>query len=153
MSTVTVALAAALPASGAHPQCLPEEVAKIVPPDGSPADLFGRAVALDGDTLVVGSPRDDDNGLNSGSAYVFVRDPGEAESWRRVAKLLAADGAPKDEFGNSVSVSGEFVVVGAWLKDDNGPDSGAAYVFQRDQGRARRVGPGRQAARTGRDRK
>ncbi len=133
---MTVALAAALPASGAYPQCIPEEVAKIVPPDGSPADLFGSAIALDDDTLVVGSPRDDDNGLNSGSAYVFVRDPGEAETWRRVAKLVAADGAPKDEFGTSVSISGELVVVGAWGVDDNGPDSGAAYVFQRDHGGA-----------------
>lgn len=46
-----------------------------------------------------------------------------------VAKLLAADGASLDSFGTSVSVSGDTAVIGALLDDDNGTDSGSAYIF------------------------
>ena len=53
---------------------------KLVPIDGEPDERFGFSVALQGDTLVVGAFRDDDNGDQSGSAYVF-RYNADSESW------------------------------------------------------------------------
>ena len=69
---------------------------------------------------------DDNNGNNSGSAYVFKR---TGSSWTEEAKLIPSDGAAGDEFGWSVSVSGDYAVVGAFGDDDNGENSGSAFVY------------------------
>ena len=106
--------------------------AKLTAADGAPVDLFGYSVALSGDTAVFGAKFDDDdiNGVKSGSAYVFVR---SGTTWSQQAKLTAADGEPGDEFGYSVALAGDTVVVTANADDDdvNGIDSGSAYVFTR----------------------
>jgi hypothetical protein len=72
--------------------CLPsaraltaEQEAKLVASDGAYNDKFGSSVALDGNTAIIGAFLDDDNGENSGSAYVFTRKYGE---WTQRAKLL-----------------------------------------------------------------
>jgi hypothetical protein len=85
-------------------------------------------VSISGNITVVGSTLDDDKGSNSGSAYVFQYS--EANGWVQVAKLTASDGAASDEFGISVSVSGNTAVVGSYYDDDKGSNSGSAYVFQ-----------------------
>jgi hypothetical protein len=100
------------------------EQAKLTASDGATDDWFGSSVSLNGDTVVVGAHYDDDNGLQSGSAYVFVR---SGSTWTEQAKLRASDGAVYDYFGHSVSVSGGTVVVGAHGDDDNG----SSYVFER----------------------
>ncbi|EYF01444.1 Hypothetical protein CAP_8277 [Chondromyces apiculatus DSM 436] len=102
--------------------------AKLLAPDGAALDYFGTSVAVSGDTAVVGAYLDDDSESGSGSAYVFVRSGG---SWTQQAKLLAADGEGLDCFGSSVAVSGDTAVVGAFREGENGPLSGAAYVFAR----------------------
>ncbi|MBN1581663.1 MAG: FG-GAP repeat protein, partial [Anaerolineae bacterium] len=51
----------------------------------------------------------------------------------QVAKLTASDGAIGDQFGRSVAISGDTIVVGAWQDDDDGDTSGSAYVFARNQ--------------------
>jgi hypothetical protein len=106
--------------------------AKLTAADGEPVDLFGYSVALSGDTAVFGAKFDDDdvNGVDSGSAYVFTR---SGTIWSQQAKLIAADGAPGDEFGYSVALAGDTVVVTANADDDdvNGVNSGSAYVFTR----------------------
>jgi len=102
--------------------------AKLTASDGAADDIFGHSVSLSGETAVVGAAADDDNGLNSGSAYVFTR---SGTTWAQQAKLTASDGAAGDQFGRSVSVSGETAVIGAYLDDDNGSNSGSAYVFTR----------------------
>jgi len=107
--------------------CFVEE-AKLVAGDGAAYDQFGFTVSLSGDTALVGAHRDDDNGSDSGSAYVFVR---QGTSWTQEAKLLAGDGAADDWFGVSVSLSGDTALVGAYGDDDNGSASGSAYVFAR----------------------
>jgi hypothetical protein len=111
-------------------------VAKLTASDGAGYDYFGSSVSISGDTVVVGALYDDDNGSNSGSAYIFSRDQGGADAWGQVAKLTASDGATYDVFGNSVSISGDTVVVGAYQDDDHGSNSGSAYIFGRDQGGA-----------------
>lgn len=101
-----------------------QQAAKLLPSDGVEADRFGWSLAISGATLVVGADGNDDNGTNSGSAYVF-----DLMTGQEITKLLPADGAPNDLFGHSVAVSGTWAVVGAVLADHAGNDSGSAYVF------------------------
>lgn len=102
--------------------------AKLTASDGDVGDLFGWSVSISGDFAIAGSPFDSDNGARSGSAYVFER---AGTSWIERAKLTPMDGAAGDEFGWSVSISGDFAVVGAYGNDDAGTDSGSAYLFRR----------------------
>jgi hypothetical protein len=97
---------------------------KIIPDDGAPLDGFSRrAVALDGNRVLIGAATDDDRGDRSGSAYVFERDGNGV--WVQTAKLLATDGDRDDFFGASVALQGDTGFVGAY-----GKEGGAAYVFQ-----------------------
>ncbi len=106
------------------------QVAKITPLDGAALNQFGYSAAISGDLAVVGAWGDDDSGSASGSAYVFDGSAG----WSQVAKLTALDGAAGDQFGYSVAISGDLVVIGAQLDDDSGSDSGSAYVFDGSAG-------------------
>jgi len=114
------------------------EVKKIGASDGDVEDLFGGSVSISGDTVVVGSTGDDDVGFesNSGSAYIFDRNEGGADNWGEIKKITASDAAASDRFGNSVSISGDTVVVGAVAADDAGSSSGSAYIFERNEGGA-----------------
>ena len=109
-----------------------EEVAKLTIAEGEPADRFGLHVAISEDTVVIGSPADDDLGSQSGSAYVFQRDLGGTDGWGRVAQLLPADGLEGDLFGSGVAIAGDIIVVGAFLDDHTETDAGSAYIFQRE---------------------
>ncbi|HUS99979.1 MAG TPA: FG-GAP repeat protein [Candidatus Thermoplasmatota archaeon] len=100
---------------------------KLLASDGVAEDNFGF-VSLVGDTALIGAPMDDDNGKDSGSAYVFTR----TGTWKEEAKLLASDGEAYDYFGGSVCLDGGTVLIGAYQDDDSGVDSGAAYVFTRN---------------------
>ena len=115
-------------------------------------DFFGRSVAVSGDTVVVGANGEDskatgvdgDQGDNSafaaGAAYVFVR---SGNTWSQQAYLKASNTEAGDQFGESVAVSGETAVVGAYREssgatgvdgdqgDNSVWNSGAAYVFVR----------------------
>ena len=99
---------------------------KLLPTDAAEGDQFGRSVSISGDYVVVGAVFHDDNGTESGSAYLFKR---SGTSWSQEAILLASDGAAYDEFGLRVSISGDYAVVGAQNHDDNGTESGSAYVY------------------------
>lgn len=112
------------------------EIAQPVATDAAADDELGTSVSLSFDTTVVGAPFDDDAGDASGSAYVFTQNVADADDWGQVDKLVASDAAAGDEFGESVSISFERVVVGARLDDDAGDASGAAYLFERNTGGA-----------------
>ena len=105
------------------------ETAKLTASDGAAGDGFGRSVSVHGDTIVVGAYADNDDGNNSGSAYVFVKPSTGWVTATETAKLTASDVAGSDEFGRSVSVHGGTIVVGAHRDNDDGNDSGSAYVF------------------------
>jgi hypothetical protein len=112
------------------------ETAKLTSSVGAPGSLFGWSVAIDGDTIVVGA-RTDDLGQNvdQGSAYVFVKGEGGWMNTVESARLVASDGAANDQFGVSVGVSGDTVVVGSWFDDNIGlGGKGSAYVFTRPDG-------------------
>jgi hypothetical protein len=102
------------------------EEQKLVASDGAADDNFGYSAAVLGDLAVIGAERDDDNGYESGSAYVYRFD---GTDWVEEQKLLASDGERNDRFGSSVTVSGGVAVIGVPAHDDNGRDSGSAYVY------------------------
>lgn len=110
------------------------EQAILLAEDGDYRDYFGLSVSISGENAIVGAPGDDDSGNASGSAYIFSRNNGGAFNWGEVAKLTASDGAERDYFGWSVSISGETVIVGAKGDDDNGDASGSAYIFSQNHG-------------------
>ena len=115
-------------------------------------DEFGRSVSVSGDTVAIGAHQEDSDGTgvngnqhnesaqDSGAAYVFVRN---GTTWSQQAYLKASNTGASDEFGYSVSVSGNAAVVGAWLEwssatgvngdesDNSAIFAGAAYVFVR----------------------
>lgn len=103
------------------------EEARLISSDGSPRDRFGDSVAVSGDTILIGAPRDDDNGENSGSAYMFQY---VGSSWVQAQKLLSDDGAAGDLFGFSVAVTSDAVLIAAKNDDDNAVSSGSAYAFR-----------------------
>ena len=91
---------------------------------------FGESVAIDSDRIYVGALGDfSTNGTDSGAAYVFTLSDG---TWVEEAKLHASDGVQGDNFGRSISVFNDTLVVGAPGVDDNGTDSGATYIFVRN---------------------
>jgi hypothetical protein len=93
--------------------------------DGAANDRFGRGVAMDGDTLLIGA---DGANLDAGAAYVFDRDP-VAGTWGETQKLSASDGASNDAFGAAVALDGDTALIGA---PPAGAGAGAVYVFERD---------------------
>lgn len=105
---------------------------KLVGSDTRERDTFGRSLALDGDTAVIGAiAHHDDRGLEIGAAYVFVHGAG---GWTEQGKLVASDAQHGDLFGHSVAISGDTIVVGAIGRSDPEDRVGAAYVFQRTKG-------------------
>lgn len=103
--------------------------ANLTPSDGAMNDLFGYAVAISGDTVVVGAPRDYESDIGNGRVYVFLR---SNTTWTEQVIMTASDGAAGDGFGNSVAIDKNTVVIGARSDDtNNGANSGSAYVFIR----------------------
>ncbi|MCP3902653.1 MAG: hypothetical protein GY715_03370 [Planctomycetes bacterium] len=106
--------------------------AKLTASDGAAAEEFGYDVDVFGETIVVGAWASDDLAIPSttpGSAYVFRYD---GAAWNEEQKLTASDGAPGDEFGVSVAVSGDLIIVGMPGEDDPVPNAGASYLFRHD---------------------
>ncbi len=101
------------------------EQQKLTASDAAAGDYFGWSVSLSGDTVLVGAPFE---GKWSGSAYVFTR---SGATWSQQAKLTASDAVAYDQFGISLSLSGDTVLIGAYKDDDGGESSGSAYVFTR----------------------
>jgi hypothetical protein len=98
--------------------------------EGEANDNFGWDVGLSGETAVVGAPFADVSGRqDQGAAYVFIRSNG---NWLQQAKLVSSDGVANDQFGFSVAVYENTIVVGSRRSDPGGiGDSGAVYVFVR----------------------
>lgn len=114
------------------------EVGKLTASDGFPGDGFGRTLALSRDAAIIGAENDDDNGSESGSAYVFVKPEGGWLDMTETKKLTANDSEPGDNFGSAVSlvqirtpaVLTSIAVVGAkYGGDSNQRNKGSAYVF------------------------
>ena len=98
---------------------------KLTPFDGAGGDRFGESVFATVDKIVVGAWRDDDNGNDSGSVYVYDLSDLSAQP----TKLTAFDGAANHRFGYSVAATVDKIIVGAEQDDDNGSYSGSVYVY------------------------
>ncbi|MFO7447716.1 MAG: T9SS type A sorting domain-containing protein [Ignavibacteriaceae bacterium] len=119
------------------------QVQKITASDRAVADNFGYSVSISGDYAIVGAFREDEdaageNTLNSaGSAYIFHNN---TVSWIQVQKIAASDRAEIDNFGYSVSISGDYAIVGAYFEDEDAAggnnvfNAGSAYIFNNNSG-------------------
>tara|TARA_R110002072_G_scaffold203626_2_gene361658 strand:+ start:7360 stop:8817 length:1458 start_codon:yes stop_codon:yes gene_type:complete len=102
---------------------------KITALDGAADDEFGYSIDMDSGIIAVGARNDDDNGNNSGSAYLI-----NAATGAQIAKLLPSDGAAGDQFGFSIAIQSGIVVVGAPGDEHNGIASGSVYIFDVNTG-------------------
>ena len=109
--------------------------ARLAPTTPQAGDLFGGAVDIDGDTIVIGAVGNDsvdENGNDAsemGAVYVFTRSD---DQWEQQAKIEPEDGIEADYFGNAVAIAGERIVVGASGKDiGNTSDAGKVYSYYR----------------------
>jgi FG-GAP repeat len=131
MNAGVLVVGVALAGLGVRPsagQTIHEE-RKLLASDGEEADAFGRSCAIDNGIVAVGAYFDDDNGAQSGSAYIFNSFTGA-----QIAKLLPSDGAADDWFGYSIAIDNGIVAVGAYRDDDDGDFSGSAYIFNASTG-------------------
>lgn len=107
-----------------------QQEVKLTAADAAKGDAFGNVVSIDGTTAVVGAPKDDDTGSNSGAVYLFVRD---ANEWKQHAKLVPKESAKLDAFGEAVDIQTSTLIVGAPGHTHGGVRfAGAVFVFVRD---------------------
>jgi len=119
---------------------------KLVASDRTAADHFGWSVDLDGEKLIVGAytqDKDQNGGntiSNAGAAYIFYKYQGGTDNWGQVRKVVSSDRGGGDYFGHSVSISGDYAIVGALEEDHDASggntlsSSGSAYLFYIDEG-------------------
>lgn len=112
------------------------EDAKLAPGSLVSPDRFGDALAIDGDLMAIGAfDRAGSSGTQGdGAVFIFSRNEGGPDNWGLIREIPAP--VPNGDFGFSVGLSGETLVVGARAEDRAGVDSGAAYVFERNEGGA-----------------
>ena len=100
---------------------------KLHAADGVAGDLFGTAVSLSGNRALISAIFDDEGGVDTGSAYVF-----KLNGIQQIDKFTANKRFDTGFFGISVALSGDRYLIGASLHDDNGSNSGAAFIFDGD---------------------
>jgi len=101
--------------------------AKIVSPNPEAEDNFGRALAVQGNLLVVTARKEDQTSTDVGGAYVYQY---TGREWMYYTKLTASDATSSAYFGQSVAIQGEYLVIGARNADPQG--AGGFYLFRRD---------------------
>lgn len=97
---------------------------KLTASDGAQNDVFGK-IEINNNQVIISAKNDDDNGSNSGSVYVYDWD---GNDWIE-SKITASDGAASDFFGSSISISNEFLFVGAPDDDEGLINSGSVYIY------------------------
>jgi len=100
--------------------------AKIQASDKEASDQFGTSAAIDGDTVIVGASGEDTGGSSAGAAYIFTR---SGSTWTQQAKIQASDIQAGDQFGKSVAIDGDTIVVSAPNEDTGASNAGSLYVF------------------------
>ena len=86
------------------------------------------AISGNGNTAILGAQFDDPGGTtDAGAAYIFAR---SGTTWSQQNEIDASDKQSNDEFGKSVSISGDYAIVGAWFEDTGGSKAGAAYIYK-----------------------
>ena len=101
---------------------------KIQASDKAGSDYFGYSVSLSGDYAIVGAYGEDTGGSAAGAVYIYTRNTSTGV-WGDEQKIQASDKAGSDSFGKSVSINGDYAIVGAYRKDSY---TGAAYIYTRN---------------------
>jgi hypothetical protein len=101
---------------------------KLLPGDPKAGDEYGKAARISGNTIAIGCFLDDDQGTNSGSVYLYSLTD---DHWIEIEEIYPDDPEKYDQFGNFLSIDQEILAVGVPEKQDNGPKSGCAYIFER----------------------
>lgn len=110
------------------------EAKRIVPSDSQEGDHFGSSISLDRDDVVVGAEYEDGAGEERGAAYVFSRNQEGNDNWGEIKKLAASGADDMDNFGFSVAISGEDIIIGAPYEGKTLNSRGTAYIYRRDEG-------------------
>lgn len=106
---------------------------KLLADDPNQDAQFGFSVAMDSGRLVVGAIGSNEQGNGSGAVYLYERDAGSG-AWVLVQKLTGSDVDQSDQFGHSVAIEDERVVVGARRRNRESLFAGAVFVFEEDFG-------------------
>ncbi|MCD4751026.1 MAG: FG-GAP repeat protein, partial [Thermoanaerobaculales bacterium] len=113
------------------------QVRRLQTADPTTGDDFACSVAIDGGTAVVGARYGDSDAVTDcGTATVFARDHGGSDTWGMVIELSSPTPTSDENFGDSLAIEGDTLIVTAPYETDAGTESGAAYVFGRNQGGA-----------------
>lgn len=118
------------------------ELKKLKASDRQSSDQLGgeNGLALFGDYIVAGAFGEDGSLVppegRAGAAYIFHRNQGGADNWGEIKKLVPPIAENEARFGNAVDMAGQIIAVGARIEDANGSNSGAVYLFSKDQGGA-----------------
>jgi hypothetical protein len=125
-------LSSAMLLSGEPPETINMEyISTLYASSYSRDDDFGEKVAISNDTIVVSAHLDDEKGDGAGAVYVYEKS-GTASSFVQVAILTASDASDYNQFGTSVAIDGDTIVVGAkYVDDDIHRSSGAVYIFEK----------------------
>ena len=107
------------------------EVDRLEPSDPHHEVAFGRCVALEGDTAIIGAPFAHHSGAATGAVYVFER---ESSGWVQRSKLIGSRAQDLDRFGESLDLDGTRLAIGSPDDDAAGDDVGAVYLFERTAG-------------------
>ena len=111
------------------------EITKLLADGGQALDEFGYTVGIDGNYAIVGTPNDNENGDDAGAVFIYKKDEGGNNNWGLIKKIIATDGQAGDKFGYSVSIYGEYAIVGSPYHNNNGyTDAGAVYFIKKDEG-------------------
>ena len=103
--------------------------AKLIASDAQASDQFGEYSDISGDYVIVGSPYEDTSVSNRGAAYIFKR---SGTSWTQTAKIQGSGTDSGDIFGFSVSIDGDYAIIGSYSYDSPGANAGIAYIFKKD---------------------
>jgi len=105
------------------------QIHKLTATLGATQDHFGASVDIEGNLAVIGAYGDGLATSNYGAAYIF-----DVVTGQELHKLVASDADDEDEFGYAVAMSGNSAVIGAWKNDDQGTETGSAYIFNVNTG-------------------
>jgi len=108
------------------------ETAKLLADDVIEGDNFAHSLSISGDYIIAGAASQDGNDVYTGASYIFYNNAG---TWTQTAKVTASDATAYDYFGNAVSISGDYVAIGAYSDSPNNIlGAGSVYIFYNNAG-------------------
>jgi hypothetical protein len=111
------------------------EAAKLTASDAAARDIFGKYISINGDYAVVGVPqKEDGETTDAGAVYLYYRNQGGDDAWGEIKKIMAPTAGKKEKFGQSVSLEGDYLLVGENQDNTAQTGAGAAHLYHRNEG-------------------